>query len=126
MLESSTYPVAQFRRSEPRRGRFVYQLFHTLAQLRRGHVKRTAPANIFKQASLTIETCSARIAVSQVDRYISALLRFQFIIQIQGHSSENIFAFTHNSFFRPLSRLTWAANLSARASASLEPAPTET
>src|SRR5258706_4562341 len=110
MLESSAYPVAQFRRSEPRRGRIVYQLFHTFAQLRRSHVKRTAPANIFKQASLTIETCLARIAVSQVDRYISALLRFQFIIQIQGHSSEDIFAFTRNSIFRPLSQLTSAAS----------------
>jgi hypothetical protein len=59
-------------------------------------VKRTAPANIFKQPSLIIETCAARSAVSQMDSYISAFLRFQFIIQINGHSGENIFAFTHN------------------------------
>src|SRR5258705_9720967 len=97
-----------------------------LAQLRRSHLKRTAPANIFKQASLTIETCSARIAVSQVDRYISALLRFQFIIQTQSHPVENFFAVAHSQFFKLLLLPLSVANLPARASASLEPAPTET
>jgi hypothetical protein len=63
-------------------------------------VKRTAPANIFKQASLTIETCAARSAVSQMDRYISALPRFQFVIQIQTHPVENFFAVTHKLFFQ--------------------------
>jgi len=96
MPQHSPYPVAQFRRSEPRARTIVHQLFHPRAQVRRSHVKRTAPANIFKQASLTIETCAARSAASQVDRYISALLLFQFTIQIQSHSGENIFAFTHN------------------------------
>ena len=63
-------------------------------------MKRTAPANIFKQASLTIETCAARSAVSQMDRYIFALARFQFVIEIQTDPVENFFAVTHKLFFQ--------------------------
>jgi hypothetical protein len=123
MLNRSAYPIAQFGRSETRHRTIAHQLFHTRPQLRPSHVQRTAPANIFKQASLTIETCAARGAASQVDRYISALLRFQFIIQIQSHPVENFFAVAHSQFFKLLSLPLSVANLPALAAASLGPVP---
>jgi len=63
-------------------------------------MKRPEPTNRLKQASLTGETCAARVAASQVGFYVPTLARFQFIVQIQSDPGQHFLAFTHKSILQ--------------------------